>query len=166
MGRLRRSLTPHTASAFSGDVACPSFNRFHTRAEQALPLLKAQLLGAPIDDGSLVSGLKQLAERLPSLKRDALAARAVREYEKLQWALPSLDEALPKCCHSGFDHASCIIAHLRSQLSGDSADATDKHIGRAFRKAIAQVKAGTIEASELEDATLAALRETRLTFIQ
>ena len=157
--RVRRSLAPGAASAFEADIGCRAFDRWHTRAENALPLLKDKL-SAHIDDANLMSGLKQLAARLPSLKGGPLATRAARELDKLKWALPKFDEALSAIAAAGFDHCQAIIAHFRARLP---ADVADKHIGKAFRKAVVQVKAGTIEPQDLEDATLTALRERRLT---
>lgn len=167
------------------------YSRWHTRANRAMyaheedsqkvsalndsrvcPLSRVCLrphlmkqLGPPASylEVALHDGLKLLAERHRNLKKPAaLAARAMRETEKLYWALPPTvdeDDALQAIASSGFDHARALVSRLHAQLPDD---VSDKHISKAFRKAIARVKAGTLEPSLLEEATLTALRERRL----
>ena len=135
-----------------------TFEREHTRATRALQLLLERWDASP----QLLSGLKELAKRLPALKEaQALASRAVREHEKLLWAFPALDdeEALLLLVEHGFSHRKALIARFRSQLPVDSFTLTDDaRIAAAFREAITRLKARGLDNAGLERATLRILR--------
>ena len=144
-----------------------TFSIAHTRATRALPILESSLGHLICDAATLLSGLKLLSERQPSLKEpSALAKRAIREVEKLQWAVPRYEDdwALHDVAEAGFDHKAALLSHMRSQLKrGESEQYDDKALAHAFRAAVDEYKAGKLEDDNagLERAALRLLRQHR-----
>ena len=142
-------------------------HRAHTRATRALPILESSLGHLICDAATLLAGLKLLSERQPSLKEpSALAKRAIREVEKLQWAVPRYEDdwALHDVAEAGFDHKAALLSHMRSQLKrGESEQYDDKALAHAFRAAVDEYKAGKLEDDNagLERAALRLLRQHR-----
>ena len=130
----------------------------HCTALKALPLV-LDGLGMVDDEATVLHGLTSLAARHPGLKHEALAARAVRQHEKLLWALPALeaDEALQELIGSGFCHGAVLVARVQRQLGEKVAE---KRIIKAFRKAVDDLKASRIDRAHLERATLEWLKKT------
>ena len=157
--RPRRS--PKTPfSAATGLHKRVTFEREHTRAARAMALLLERWDWSTSPE--LLNGVKELAKRYPALKgHEALALRAIREYEKLLWAFPALDdeEALLLLVEHGFSHRKALIARFRSQLPVDSFELyDDATIAAAFREAITRLKARGLDNAGLERATLRILR--------
>ena len=119
-----------------------TFSLAYTRAQANLPLLQA--LHPDVDQALLLSGLQELAARLPALKEaGALARRAAHENDKYNWAFPDdalASSSITRVAEHGFSHHAAIVARLRSRLPDppESLDraAFDKLVARSFRAAV------------------------------
>lgn len=153
--------TPEASSSGGAD-GCHQTLRVYTFpryiARQALPLLLKEIGSTSLSHDLLIDGLAQLAQNHPELRKDlpALAKRAVRQHEKLLWALPQLDEeeAMKEICRAGFAHGAVLCQRIRAVLPNES----DHRITKAFRKAIDELKAKKLSNAGLEEAALDWLR--------